>query len=65
MSGRADGVGGTKCRSHRQLAADEMFSAAASKTSPFNKRGSKTTFWNKDDPNHTYLNEAIYVSIPF
>ncbi len=35
------------------------------KTSPFNKRGSKTTFWNEDDPNHTYLSEAIYVSIPF
>ena len=56
---------GTKGRSHRQLAADEMFFGCGEKTSPFNKRGSKTTFWNKDDPNHTYLTEAVYVSIPF
>ncbi|HXI85028.1 MAG TPA: glycoside hydrolase family 31 protein [Verrucomicrobiae bacterium] len=64
---RAHGMGweGTKGRSHRQLAADEMFFGCGEKTSPLNKRGSKTTFWNKDDPDHTYLNEAIYVSIPF
>ena len=64
---RARGIGweGVKCRSHRQLATDEMFFGCGEKTSPFNKRGSKTTFWNTDDPGHTYLNEAIYVSIPF
>ena len=55
---RARGMGweGAKGLSYRMLAADEMF---------FNKRGSKTTFWNTDDPNHTYTTEAIYVSIPF
>lgn len=54
-----------KCRSHRTVAADEMFFGCGEKTSPLNKRGSKTTFWNTDDPNHTYATEAIYVSIPF
>ena len=64
---RARGMGweGTKCRSYRQLAADEMFFGCGEKTSPLNKRGSKTTFWNTDDPGHTYATEAIYVSIPF
>ncbi len=64
---RARGMGweGVKGRSYRQLAAEEMFFGCGEKTSPFNKRGSKTTFWNADDPSHTYLDEAIYVSIPF
>jgi alpha-glucosidase len=56
---------GPKGRSYRTLQTDEMFFGCGEKTSPFNKRGSTTTFWNTDDPNHTYLSEAIYVSIPF
>jgi alpha-glucosidase len=59
------GWDGAKCRSHRTLDAKEMFFGCGEKTSPLNKRGSKTTFWNTDDPNHTYVDEAIYVSIPF
>jgi len=62
---RGMGWDGPKCRSHRILAADERFFGCGEKTSPLNKRGSKTTFWNTDDPNHTYATEAIYVSIPF
>src|SRR5579862_1405927 len=52
---RGMGWDGPKCRSHRTLAADEMFFGCGEKTSPLNKRGSKTTFWNTDDPNHTYV----------
>ena len=62
---RGMGWEGPVCRSHRVLAGDEKFFGCGEKTSPLNKRGSKTTFWNKDDPNHTYATEAIYVSIPF
>src|SRR5262249_10611276 len=62
---RGMGWEGDVCRSHRRLATDEMFFGCGEKTSPFNKRGSKTTFWNTDDPVHTYLTEAVYVSIPF
>ncbi len=56
---------GPKCRSYRTLDADEKFFGCGEKTGPLNKRGSTTTFWNTDDPNHTYATEAIYVSIPF
>ncbi|MGA2605303.1 MAG: glycoside hydrolase family 31 protein [Verrucomicrobiia bacterium] len=56
---------GPKCRSYRTLEADEKFYGCGEKTGPLNKRGSKTTFWNTDDPNHTYATEALYVSIPF
>jgi alpha-glucosidase len=56
---------GPKCRSYRTLDAEEKFFGCGEKTGPLNKRGSKTTFWNTDDPNHTYATEAIYVSIPF
>ncbi len=55
---------GEKSRSQRTLAHDEKFFGCGEKTSPLNKRGSTTTFWNTDDPNHTYATEAIYVSIP-
>lgn len=56
---------GETCRSVRSLARDEKFFGCGEKTSPLNKRGSTTTFWNTDDPGHTYATEAIYVSIPF
>lgn len=62
---RGMGWEGPTSRSHRTLAADERFFGCGETTSPLNKRGSKTTFWNTDDPNHTYASEAIYVSIPF
>jgi alpha-glucosidase len=63
----AHGMGwdGPKCRSYRTLEVEEKFFGCGEKTSPLNKRGSKTTFWNTDDPNHTYATEALYVSIPF
>ncbi len=56
---------GETCRSRRALARDEMFFGCGEKTGPLNKRGSTATFWNTDDPNHTYATEALYVSIPF
>jgi len=56
---------GPKCLSYRTLDSEEKFFGCGEKTSPLNKRGSKTTFWNTDDPNHTYATEALYVSIPF
>jgi alpha-glucosidase len=54
-----------KCRSRRTLARDEMFFGCGENTGPLNKRGSTVTFWNTDEPNHTYATEAVYVSIPF
>jgi len=54
-----------ECRSRRLLARDEMFFGCGETAGPLNKRGSTTTFWNTDDPNHTYATEALYVSIPF
>jgi alpha-glucosidase len=62
---RGMGWEGPKCRSYRKLEAEEKFFGCGEKTSPLNQRGSKTTFWNTDDPNHTYATEALYVSIPF
>jgi alpha-glucosidase len=62
---RGIGWEGAKCRSYRTLDAEEKFFGCGEKTSPLNKRGSKTTFWNADEPNHTYTTEALYASIPF
>jgi len=62
---RGMGWEGTKCRSYRALNADENFFGCGEKTSPLNKRGSRTAFWNTDDPDHTCATEALYVSIPF
>jgi len=64
-NGRGMGWEGAKCRSHRWRARDEMFFGCGESAGPLNKRGSTTTFWNTDDPNHTYATEALYVSIPF
>lgn len=62
---RGMGWEGPKCRSYRQLAADEMFFGCGEKTGPMNKRGQSFGFWNTDNPTHTYLSGEIYVSIPF
>lgn len=56
---------GTKCRSRRTLARDEMFFGCGEKTGQMNKRGQSFSFWNVDNPQHTYLNGDVYVSIPF
>ena len=56
---------GAKCRSRRDLAAEEMFFGCGEKTGAFNKRGQSLGFWNTDNPAHTYLNSEVYVSIPF
>ncbi len=64
-SARGMGWEGKKCRSYRELQADEMFFGCGEKTGVFNKRGQAFGFWNTDNPSHTYLTGEIYVSIPF
>jgi alpha-glucosidase len=51
------------CR--KTIAENEKFYGFGEKSGLLNKRGSTTTNWNTDNPHHTYLDEALYVSIPF
>lgn len=62
---RGMGFEGPKCRTHRELAAGEMFFGCGEKSGQFNKRGEVFANWNTDNPSHTYLNGELYVSIPF
>jgi alpha-glucosidase len=56
---------GEKCRSYRELHREEKFFGCGEKTGQMNKRGQSFAFWNTDNPTHTYLNDEVYVSIPF
>jgi len=56
---------GAKGRTRRELAPDEMFFGCGEKSGQFNKRGELFGNWNSDNPNYTFLNGELYVSIPF
>jgi alpha-glucosidase len=62
---RGMGFAGPKCRTYRELAPDEMFFGCGERVGLMNKRGQSLTFWNTDNPSHTYLSDTLYVSIPF
>lgn len=56
---------GARCRSRRTMMPGEQFFGCGERGGMMNHRGAKLTFWNTDDWNHTYLTNALYVSIPF
>src|SRR5262249_49025293 len=56
---------GAKCRTRRELLPEEMFFGCGEKSGQFNKRGELFANWNTDNPNHTFLNGELYVTIPF